>query len=162
MRRHALVVLPLAFLAACQPATTELTDEQKAEIAAEVDSIQAEFMDAWKEGDFERAITYYYDSPDLTVAIDGTIEHGYAEIMAKARPGYTQVASMDITITSSETIVLAQDVACKVEGGIMTATFKNGFTTPEQSYVYTPVWVSREGEWKIHVMHESFPPTQPM
>ena len=85
MRRLALTVLSLAFLAACQPATTELTEEQKAEIAAEVNAINAGFWDAWRATDFDQGMSYYYNSP-----------------------------------------------------------------------------VHRDGEWKIHIGHESFPPPESM
>jgi len=47
MRRLTLSVLSLAMLAACQPATTELTEEQKAEIETTVKQIATENWRAW-------------------------------------------------------------------------------------------------------------------
>jgi hypothetical protein len=103
-------------------------------------------------------MSYYYDSPDLTFSRNGmTTERGHANLGRIPRPGYGGVTSMDITIRSSETIVLARNVACTMVGGMHTADFQ-GSTTPEQSFLFTAVWVRGEGEWKIHVMHVSPPP----
>jgi phenylpyruvate tautomerase PptA (4-oxalocrotonate tautomerase family) len=43
MRRILLAALAVSVFVACQPATTELTEEQKAEIAAEIRQVVAEF-----------------------------------------------------------------------------------------------------------------------
>ena len=162
MCRLALTVLSPAFLAACQPATTELTEEQKAEIAAEVNAINAEFWYAWRATDFDQGMSYYYNSPDLAFGFDGAVDYGYAEIDAKYRPGMAGVASQDITITSSETMVLAPDVVCTMETATYTATDTAGVTGPELSVAVTSIWVHRDGEWKIHIGHESFPPPESM
>ena len=55
MRRLAVAALSLAFLAACQPATIELTEEQRAEIAAEVEALHAASWDAWRAADLDQA-----------------------------------------------------------------------------------------------------------
>jgi len=161
MRR---MILPLMLLVvgASQPVTAQLTDAEKAAIKDEVSALQAEFWNAWREADFDRAVSYYWDSPDLTIAVDGTIEHGYAEIVAKAQPGYAYLASMDIAITSSETMVLAPDVVCTMVSGTATATLKDGDTVPMPDFAFTAIWMHGGGEWKIHVMHESFPPAASM
>jgi len=158
MRRLAFAALSLAFLAtACQPATTELTEEQKAEIAAEVNAINTGFWDAWRAADFDQGMSYYYNSPDLAFGFEGAVDYGYAEIDAKYRPGMTGVVSQNITITSSETIVLAPDVVCTMETATFTVTDTAGVTGPEMSAAVQSIWVYRDGEWKIHIGHESFP-----
>ena len=72
--------LPLMLLVAVasQAATAQLTDAEKNVINDEVSALQVEFWDAWREGDFDRAVSYYCDSPDLTMAIDGAMHFGYA------------------------------------------------------------------------------------
>jgi ketosteroid isomerase-like protein len=156
------MILPLMLLAAVasQPVTAQLTDAEKAAIEDEVSALQDEFWDRWREGDFDRAVSHYWDSPDLTIAIDGVIYHGYAEIIAKARPGYAYVESMDITITSSETIVLAPDVACTMVSGTNSATFTDGTTITLPDFAFSAIWMRDSGEWKIHIMHESHPSTE--
>ncbi len=58
MHRFVLAGSTLTVLAACQPATTDLTEEQKVEIAAEVDSVANDLWAAWAAADFDRGICY--------------------------------------------------------------------------------------------------------
>ncbi len=158
MRRLTLAALSLAFMAtACQPATTELTEEQKAEIAAEVNAINAEFWDVWRAADFDRAMSYYHNSPDLAFAMEAVVDYGYAEIDAKYRPGFASVASQTLTVTHSRTTVLAPDVVCIMETARMSQTDTAGVTGPETDVALTNIWMLRDGEWKIHISHESLP-----
>jgi len=156
MRR---MILPLSLFvfAACQPATVELTDAEKATIADDVNAINAGFWDAWRAADFGRGMSYYYDSPDLAFAMQGVVDYGYANVDAKYRPGMADVASQTITLTTSRTTVLAADVVCIMDGGTYTATDALGVTGPEMGFAVTNIWVLRDGDWKIHIGHESFP-----
>jgi hypothetical protein len=156
MRR---TVLPLMLLvaAACQPATTELTDAEKAAIADEVNAINAEFWDVWRAADYEQGMLYYLNSPDLAFAMEGVVDYGYAEIDAKYRPWYANVASMTITVTDSRTTVLARDVVYIMETGTSSPTDTAGVTGPESPFALTHIWVLRDGEWKIHLGHQSLP-----
>ena len=54
----------LTVLAACQPATTELTDQQKAEIAAEVELRHDQYWDAWRVVDRDRGMSFFRNSPE--------------------------------------------------------------------------------------------------
>jgi uncharacterized protein (TIGR02246 family) len=158
MRR---VILPLMLLVvACQPATMELSEEQEAEMAAEVNAVNAQYWEAWQAGDFERGMSFYYDSSDLAVAGQGAVEFGYTAVAAKYGPGMANVVSVAVTLTTSRTMVLAPDVVCTIEVGTYAATFTTGVTGPEMGFAFTNVWVRRDGEWKIHVAHESFPPPE--
>ena len=68
MRRLALAALSLAFLVtACQPARTELTEEQKAAIEEEVRQTVDDMGDAYSALDFDRFRSFLAD--DLRWAI---------------------------------------------------------------------------------------------
>jgi ketosteroid isomerase-like protein len=156
MRRFALAALSLAFLAtACQPATTELTEEQKAEIATEVNAIQAEAWDAWRAADYDRGMSYF-DSENLLFAYEGAM-FGYAAADELWRPQFASIASQTITVEDSRTIVLAPNVVCIMQTGTYTVTDTAGVTTPEDSFAYTGIWMRHDGEWKVHMSHESMP-----
>lgn len=160
MRRFVLTAFAMTVLAACQPATTELTDEQKAEIVAEVTAINEVFWDAWRAADVDRAFSYYYDSAEFVFAYEGVVYYGYAEVDANFRPGMANVASMSIMITSSVTTVLAADVVSTMDAGTYAVTDTAGVIGPELGFAVTSIWILREGEWKIHIGHESFPPPE--
>ena len=158
MRRLALAVVSLAFLAtACQPATTELTDEQKAAIAEEVNRLNGEAWDAWREADLDRALSYLDDSPDVGFALEGQVLRGYAELDAYWREGFGTASRMDITISDLRTMVLAADIVILVQQGVFSVTDADGVTSPETSFALSTTWVRRDGEWKILFGHESFP-----
>jgi hypothetical protein len=157
MRRLLVTGLWLAFLAACQPAATELTEEQKLAIAEEVNEVNAEFFDVWSQADWERGMTYYYNSPETVWATEGTLDYGYSEIDAKYRPTFAGVASQIFTITDSRTTVLAPTVASFTANIAWSRTDTTGVTGPEMKIAWTAIWVLREGEWKVQTAHVSMP-----
>ena len=170
MRRLALAVLSLAFLAAGvvalvfraapQPVTTELTEEQKATIAGEVNAIHTAFMDAWQANpdDVDRGMSYYLNSPDFTFSriFSGaeedqkiTLLRGFAAFNDFARSFLEEVADTDWRVTERQFTVLARDVVYVLETGTVVITDTAGVTAPPQSFTYTHVWVHRNGEWKV-------------
>ena len=153
------MIFPLLLLVAvaCQPVTMEMTDAEKATIAEEVNAINLDFWNSWREGDFDRGMTYYANSPDLAFAMEGVVDYGYAEIDAKYRPGFANVASQVLRVTHSQTTVLAPDVVCIMETATFSQTDHDGVTTPETDLALTAIWMLRDGEWKIHLAHESLP-----
>ena len=66
MRRIVLAAFAMTLLAACQPATTELTVVQEAEIAAEVMMVANELMSAWNAEDGPTSLSFF-DSEALNL-----------------------------------------------------------------------------------------------
>ena len=158
MRR---MILPLMLVVvACQPAAMELTDAEKAAIADDVNAITAEFFDVWRAADWERGMTYYYDSPEMVWAWEGVIDYGYAEVDAKYRPGFASVASQTFDITDSRTTVLSRDVVLFTATMLWSQTDTAGLTGPEMHIAWTGVWVLRDGAWKVQHAHTSQPPPE--
>ena len=155
--RRMILPLMLFVVAAFQPATAQLTDAEKAAIRDEVSAHQAEFWNAWRDADWDRGMSYYHDSPDLAFAMEGVVDYGYAEIDAKYRPNFANVASQTLAVTDSRTTVLASDVVCIMETATMSMTDTAGVSGPEMDAALTNIWVLRDGEWKIHISHESLP-----
>ena len=156
MRRLAFVALSLAFLAtACQPATTELTEEQKAALADSVSAMHAEMWQPWLAADLDQGMPYFLNSPDVGWGWDGEIRYGYDNIDAWFRPNMAGVASQELTVADRRTVVLAWDVVCVMEHGTIAATDTAGVTAPPMPFAMTTIWVRRDGEWKIRLGHES-------
>jgi len=163
MRHLALAAMSVAFLAtACQPATTELTEEQKAAIADTVEAVVADCWDAWREVDLDRALSYFDSSADYWFALEGQVLGGYAEADSFWRDSFASSSRIDITVSDSRTLVLAADVVAVLEQGVFSATDEDGTTTPEQEFVLSWTWVRRDGEWKVMYGHESWPQAEPM
>jgi hypothetical protein len=157
MRRLALVVLSLAFLVACQPATTELTEEQKAEVAAELNAIKADFWDAWREWDVDRGMSYYHNSPDFIWANEGLLI-GWEALNEAARAA--NLESQAIAINESRVTVLDVDAVHMVEQGTYSETDTDGVTGPEMTFAFSALWLRSNGEWKVHAVHVSRLPAE--
>jgi len=159
MRRLAFVALSLAFLAtACQPATTELTEEQKAALADSVSAMHAEMWQPWLAVDLDQGMSYFLNSPDVGWGWDGEIRYGHDNIEAWFRPIVDGLSSQEVTVADRRTVVLARDVVCVMEHGTMVPTDTAGVTLAPNPFAMTTIWVRRDGEWKIHLGHESFVP----
>ena len=154
MRRIVLAAFTLTVLAACQPATTELTEEQRNEIAAEVELLHGQFWDAWRVID-GRGMIYYYNSPDFAFGVDGQLVHGWAALNDIVQS--SNVVTQEFTFNESLTTVLATDVVCVMEQGTYTETFDTGETGPETAFAFTAIWVRQGDEWKVHLGHASMP-----
>jgi uncharacterized protein (TIGR02246 family) len=157
MRRLTLSVLSLAFLAACQPATTELTEEQKAAIAAEVDSVVSQWWAAWNAMDFDHGMSFFEDAGETAWAGDGQLHYSVSGIDGYYRPLFAGLQRQDITSISSRTIVLAPDVVYTIRNVNVAQVDTAGIAQPEFPYAETIIWVKQNGEWKVLVGHGSTP-----
>jgi ketosteroid isomerase-like protein len=153
---HRLIVPLLLAVAACQPRTAALTDQRKAEIAAEVNALNAQYWDAWRAADWDRGVAYYVDSPDFVWAAGGTVYFG-VNVLQESRPRFNSVASQTFTFQDSRTIVMAPDAVTVTALGTWAQTDTAGVTGPAREFAWTAVWMLRNGEWKMHLVHMSYP-----
>jgi ketosteroid isomerase-like protein len=156
MRRLSLAVLSLVFLAACQPATTELTEEQKAEIAEELTRLYAESVSPINQLDAEGWLSYFQDSEDLTFAANGGFFKSYSAFADTVRAHWAPLASGEIDWGNLNIQVLAPNVA------VVTSVFNYAGTdttggTVSVSGTWTAVWVEQDGDWKTVNVAETFP-----
>ncbi len=157
MRRVFVAASATAVLAACQPAPSELTEDVKAEIAAEVNAIHEEFWDAWRETDFDRGMSYYVDSPEFTFAFQGQMISGYSAFRNFLEQAFANVASQTVSFNETRTAVLAPDVVSITAQGAYSATSTDGVIGPESNFAFTTLWVRRGGEWKVQLVSNSEP-----
>ncbi len=145
-------------LLACQTMTTQLTDAQKAVIAAEVDSIcDRVWYPAWEAIEFDRALSLIVDEPETAWVYDGRGIYTRAGIDEAFRPGAALAQSQNFNWINSRTVVLARDVAYTIREGTYVATDTAGNVTPQTLFAETTVWVKRNGEWKVLQGHGSVP-----
>jgi ketosteroid isomerase-like protein len=159
MRR---VIVPLILVCAvsCQPATNELTEERKAEVIAEVGALNLEYWDAWRAADWDRGMAYYVNSPDFVWAAGGAVTYGYDALEA-LRPQFESVASQAFRFRTNRVTVMAPNAATVTATGTWAQTDTAGVTGPARPFAWTSIWVWRDGEWKIHVVHMSYPAPPP-
>ncbi len=135
-----------------------MTEEQKAEIAAEVDSVMNDWLGVWAGSmDFDRAISFVTDEPETGWVNDGQALFTRVETDAAFRPFFASLQSQTATITKSRTIVLASDVVYTIRAHNVARVYTSGDEQPAIQFVETIVWVKRNGEWKILTGHGSTP-----
>jgi uncharacterized protein (TIGR02246 family) len=166
MRRLTIAVLPLAFLTACQPAATELTErtelteEQKAAIVQEVKQMQDDYWEAWNDLDLGRFLWFYADD-----VLWGTPDGTFITMETLGGPELREWMSTLVT----ETNVVTDDISVRVLGpdaAVVALTtrgrtvYSNGTSTDDRTAL-TVVWARVDGAWKI--VHGSYLPiTAPM
>ena len=155
MRRAIVAAFALTVLAACQPVTTELTEEQKAAIADTVSAVNAEFWSALEAAEFDRGMSYVYNSPEAVWGYAGVVDFGWDAIYARYSPMFETMASQTLTFTESRATVLTPDVVCINQIGSAIPTDTAGVVGPEENFAVLTVWVRRDGEWKVQFGHES-------
>jgi len=158
MRRLVLAALSLALLAtACQPATTELTEEQRSAIAAEVDSVVNEWWTSWSTMDFDRGLSFFADDPDVLWMNDAQPFYTKSGVDELIRPWAASLQRQDVTPIDSRTIVVAPDVVYTIRINTVVQVDTAGNALPEIRFAETIVWVQRDGEWKVLIGHGSTP-----
>jgi hypothetical protein len=148
MRRLTLSVLSLAFLAGCQPATTELTEEQKAEISQEVEQAFAAFWSSFhQEADIAELISYASGWAGSPWGCCGSLEaaRSYGQ-QWWARLDHESVDDGDMSV-----MVLGPDAAA-VRMISDVVTVDSAGVRWEGTYDQAAVMVRETGQWKLLVL----------
>jgi hypothetical protein len=153
--RRTILPLMLFVAAACQPARTELAEDQKTQIAAEVDSLTQEWWAAWEVFDFDRGLSFIYDGPDMVWTGAGTrTVYSSAEGREVWGPGVAGLQRQDLEFTNSRTVVLSADIVWTLREGNYVAVDTTGNVAAEGRFIETAVWVKRNGQWKVLLGHD--------
>ena len=153
MRRLLLAALAVSVFVACQPATTELTDEMKAEITTEVQAAINDYTEAWESVDLERGMAFTLNSPDaMWVGLGRITRDVFTQQEAIiAQSSWMSLVSAKYASTDEQLTVLAPDVVLHILVGTATFTNADGAAN-EMDYTYAYIWVHRDGEWKVLLM----------
>jgi hypothetical protein len=163
MRRILLAALAVSVFVACQPATTELTEEMKAEIAAEIRQVVAEFWQTAEEVDIQRWLgywppeieSYFQTEPAFQVNMLNILT-GADEVRENWVSDFAARSANGIVLANEHIAVLTEDLALHVSKGSFTVSDTLGNTTEPAPWTATTVWVRHSGEWKNLHMHQSW------
>jgi uncharacterized protein (TIGR02246 family) len=154
MQRILFVVCALVVsLAACQPASRELTQDEQIPIIDTLLQFQRDLFVAAEAIDPERVLTFFAE--DASVSVDGTAMSP-AAFQEFLRLAYAGLGSHEITWHPAEVSVLTRDIAIMTVGGLATTVSVEGDTTVYQPVTWTEVFVRREGQWKLRQAHQSW------
>ena len=146
MPRLALAAVSLAFLVtACQPARTELTDAEKAEIERAVIQAYQGYWNAWSaQESVDDYMGYYHDWAVSPLA-------GYESIKAvrsDALESWAYYRRWEVELGETRVLVLGPDVAVLEGASVSVVTDITGIVV-EWTQRANWVWVLRDGQWKI-------------
>ncbi len=151
-----LILLCSVLLAACQQAPQTLTDADRADIERAIMDRVDELINAIEEVDIDRIMLW--NEEDVAMGNNGSLYKSRDEILAVFRPGFEGLSEQKINLSHSKVTVLAPDVAIMSGEGVFTVTDTTGVTTPERPFVWTFVFIKKNGEWKFLQNHQSFGP----
>jgi ketosteroid isomerase-like protein len=156
MRRLALAVLALSFLAACQPATTELTDAERTTIRGTITQLADEVFDAFRAIDVERFMAPY-GSEFVWVenGVLGTDRDSLANAWSDIFASIREITSGDWKDVYVD--VLGRDAAV-FTGSFDWAGIDTSGAAMAVSGVWTTIWTRTEEGWEIIHGHESLLP----
>jgi hypothetical protein len=137
-----------------------LTEEQKADIAEELTRLYAESVSPLSQLDAEGWLSYFQDSEDLTIAMNGGFYRSYSAFADTVRAHWAPLASGEIDWGDLNIQVLAPNVAVVTSVFNYTATDTAGATIPF-SGTWTAVWLEQDGSWKMANVAETFPVPEP-
>ncbi len=148
------IVLPaLAFCVAaiaCQPASTELTDEQKAAIADSVTQLSAEMQRAFDNHD-AAYFDYFSDWMTSSAARRRAYEQERSAILENIWPNGAQTSESGQT----RTLVLGPDAVVVERAQVNIVTGSTG-ETREYDALLSELWVREDTGWKALLYHFRF------
>ena len=157
MQRFVLTAFAVTVLAACQPATTEMTEEQEAEIAAEVTGRLDALWEELKQPDVDRLLTFTSQMPESFGVSDGVFSEWSPARDSMMRAALGEWEDQVLTVSETRTVVLSPDVVYTMRVGTDSVTLKSGEASPTRPWAWTSIWVRRDGEWREMYGHDSHP-----
>jgi ketosteroid isomerase-like protein len=161
MRRLVLSVLSLAVLAACQPATTELTEERRAAIVEELTQAFDAYADVVRQLDHDALmVRFTSETDDVAWAHQGVVTRSWTDIAEVVRQNWAMFASVEsFAWRDLHLQALAADIAVVTTMFDFVATDTAGAPIALNG-TFSTVWLQTDGEWKIVNSAETYPPAE--
>lgn len=141
-------------LCGCQRDTTDLTHEQRASIAREVNQLVTSIYTLSADKD----LRIYGNFSDSTTGIfSGTVMSSWEEHKRQMADFFSAQDKIESKIEILDTDVLAANAVLVVARYKMTATDQEGITYSSPTNCITYVFHKEKGQWKIVHFHDSEP-----
>ena len=157
MRRVVLAPLTLIVLAACQPTTTELTDEQEAAIADTVRQLADTYVGDLRALNFDRMMASY--ASEIVVAENGVLGANRDSLLTAWRSGFASFREVTNADWREVHVKVLGPAAAVLTGSWTSAWVDTAGVALGARGVWTGVWERGTEGWKIVYSHESYLPT---
>ena len=158
MRRVILAAFALTVLAACQPAPTELTEEQKAAIADTIRQLDEVVNRAYDARDLEAFLSHFVDGPAYVNVNQGVLQDR-AGVRERLESDFTEYPSNTTEVTDRRIFVLGPNAVVCTVLTTYTQTNTDGESS-EGTSAYTSMWTRSNGEWQVVHEHASQLPAE--
>jgi outer membrane murein-binding lipoprotein Lpp len=167
----AVVILAIPVLASCaqnQTASDQLSDAERAEIAAEIKQRNQDLLAAWAQEDaFDAWMALHADENHPSwvedrclLTLSGASYGSQAEMDAAFR---AMLSDRTTQVTMKDEFVAVLSANHAVHFGDFTwSVTRNGVTSEEFLGTATTIWTLEGDEWKILHYHQSWPSTTPV
>lgn len=153
MRRVAAAAIVLTVSTACQPATPDLTEDQNAAVAAEVNAVFDRWPSYARVMDTDGHLEHFVNSQELTIAFPAGVIRSWSDYADYVRGKMATTASVDtLEFSEKRTWVISSDVV------VITAIGKQAMTDTAGTQVFGPtafngiwntIWVKRDSRWQM-------------
>jgi ketosteroid isomerase-like protein len=141
----------------CRPAPEQvLSGDERSVLADEVGRLFNQIPEATNALDFERLLSYYRESDDLTYVALGRVTRSFAAFSDVMDAQFGGVAEANLQWLDTTIDVLSRDVAVATAKFEFTAGLEGGGTA-QSAGTYTVVYVLRGGQWGIEYSAHTFP-----
>jgi len=134
-----------------------MTEEQEAEIAAEVTGRLDALWEELKQPDVDQLLTFTSQMPESFGVSDGVFSEWSPAGDSMMRAALGEWEDQVLTVSETRTVVLSPDVVYTMRVGTDSVTLKSGEASPTRPWAWTSIWVRRDGEWRMMYGHDSHP-----
>jgi uncharacterized protein (TIGR02246 family) len=158
MRKIVLAIVSWALVAgACQPAGTDLTEQERAVIADSVEQLAIRLLESYDALDADRFLSFYSD--DMRWGARGDFQ-SRADFDAGVR-GWLASLSGSVNVWDERVVRVLGPDAAVLEARCHEIEVDTAGVSLEDSYAMTLVWARIDGEWKVVHAHSSHPRPRP-
>ncbi len=155
--RFVMCSLLLVLIVSCRPASDDvLSAAERQAVADTVAQLFNGIAEATNALDFDRLLSFYRESEDLTYVAQGRVTRSHAAFAGLVDAQFRGVTGADLQWIDTYVHVLTRDAA------VTTTTFE--FTaivaardTVQSAGTFTAIYVLRDGEWQVEYSAHTFP-----
>lgn len=141
----------------CRPPSEQvLSPEDRRIVAEEVAQLFNQIPEVTNALDFERLLSFYRESEELTYVARGRVTRSFAAFSGVMDAQFGNVTEANLQWLDTYVDVLSREVVVATAKFEFTATLESG-DAAQSAGTYMAIYVLRDGHWKIEYTAHSFP-----
>jgi len=157
MSRVAACILLLVIIPGCHPASEQvLSPDERRAVADEVGQLFQQIPEATNALDFERLLSFYRESEDLTYVARGRVTRSFTAFSEIMDEQFGGVIEANLRWLDTYVDVLSREVVVATADFDFIAGLESGDKARSEG-TYMAIYVLREGQWGVEYSAHSFP-----